>query len=166
MSSFVSWSQVSVTIVMSILRSLIAFLSRSSLCFIDLMLTVAILSCFSCSFIGLWVWICFRFLTSMPCCLLWLFQLVLFHCCILFCILSSLILLIVPNGNPDRLPGFASFFSSISHALLYLISMISIMVIIKNTCNIVKRMGIQVLNICTELLQYYYTISGSQEKIQ
>ena len=132
-------------------------------CFIDLMLTVAILSCFSCSFFGLWVWICLRFLTSMPCCLLWLFWLILFHCCILFCIFSSLILLIVLNGNPDRLPSFASFLRSISHVLLYLISMISNIVTIKNTSNFVMRMRIQVLNICTRLLQYYYTISGSWE---
>ena len=135
------------TIVMSILWSLIALLSRSSLCFIDLILTMAILSYFSCSFIGLWVWICLRFLTFMPCCLFWF---VLFCCCILFCIFSSLILLIVPNGNPDRLPGFACSLRSISFALLYLISMIS---------NIVMRVGIQVLNICTKLLQCYYTLN-------
>ena len=42
--------------------------------------------------------------------------------------------------------------------------MISIIVIIKNTGDIFTRMGMQVLNICTKLLQYYYTLSGSQEK--
>ena len=48
-SSLVFWSQVSITIIISILRSFIAFCSKSSLCFIDPMFTVAILSWLTCS---------------------------------------------------------------------------------------------------------------------
>ena len=130
MSLLVFWSQVSVTIVISILRSFIAFPSRSSFSvfFFYLMLTVAILSWLTCSFFWLWVWICLGFLTFTPCCLLLLlllFWLGFFLCHILFWISNSLIFLIVPYGNPNRLTSFGKFLRPISCVLLYIINMIS-----------------------------------------
>ena len=82
----------------------------------------------------------------MPCCLLLLFWLVLILCCILFWIPNSLILLIVPNGNPNKLTSFADFLRFISCVLLYIICMIS-----NIKMNI--KMNIKILNITTTILQ-------------
>ena len=63
-----------------------------------------------------------------------------FLCCILFCIPSSLIFLIVPYGNPNRLICFANFLRPIRCVLLYVINMIRY---------------IRMLSINTTILQVY-----------
>ena len=120
-------------------KVIFALCSRTSLCFMDLIFTVTILSCLT-SWLFWWVWICFRFLTFILCCLLLLFRSDFFLCCILFCISSSLILIVL-NGNPDRLTNFADFLRFNSCDLLYMITMIS-----------VTKVGIKMLNISATIL--------------